>query len=251
MTVSDGFRARFDTHLRDEHRITRWSTNLREIVYGGNDGIVTTFAVVAGFAGAASGENAAAIGAVAVLVFGLANLFADATAMGLGSFLSSRSEQDVYGAVRAKELHEVRHNPDFERREIIQIFGEKGVTRADAETLADTYMRYPDLAADFMMQHEMGMPDPDGDNPAMNGLMTFLAFIAFGVIPLIPYLLMEPTAHDTFLVSVGATAGALVLLGLVRWRVTQESLMRCVGETVLVGGVCAAVAYAVGLAFRL
>jgi VIT1/CCC1 family predicted Fe2+/Mn2+ transporter len=81
--------------------------------------------------------------------------------------------------------------------------------------------------------------------------MTFLSFVAFGVIPLIPYLLMEPTARDTFLVSVGATAGALVLLGLVRWRVTQESLMRCVGETVLVGGVCAAVAYAVGLAFRL
>ena len=251
MSADSGFRARFDAHLRDEHKITRWSTNLREIVYGGNDGIVTTFAVVAGFAGAASGDNTAAVGTLAVLVFGLANLFADATAMGLGSFLSSRSEKDVYAAIRAKEAHEIAHNPRFERREIVEIFLDKGVERRDADLMADAYMRYPDLAADFMMQHEVGMADPDGDSPAVNGLMTFISFIVFGIIPLIPYFLLEPTARDTFFISVGATAGALVMLGLVRWRVTTESVLRCVGETVLVGGICAVVAYGVGLAFRL
>ena len=108
----------FEAHLRDEHQIGRFSESLREIVYGGNDGIVTTFAVVAGFAGAAS-DGVAAVGTIAVLLFGLANLFADAAAMGLGAFLSSRSQQEVYDAIRAKELHEIRHNPAMERRETI------------------------------------------------------------------------------------------------------------------------------------
>ena len=84
---------------------------LKEIVYGGNDGIVTTFAVVAGFAGAhANGHSY--IPAITVLLFGLANLFADATSMGLGNFLAIRTEQDIYAHEKDKEYHEIKHNPD-------------------------------------------------------------------------------------------------------------------------------------------
>jgi len=238
----------YKNHLRREHRVGNFSEFLKEIVYGGNDGIVTTFAVVAGFAGAGA-EGAATIGSVAVLLFGLANLFADATAMGLGAFLSSRSERDVYQANRAIEVREIAENPDFERMEVIDLLQERGVSEADAKTFADLYQRNPDLMADFMMQYELGMADPRDDNPAMNGLATFLSFIVFGAIPLIPYFLMAPT-ETTFYASVGATATALVLLGLLRWQVTRERLARSVGETVLIGGTCAVVAFAVGLAFR-
>ncbi len=240
--------AGFHEHIKHEHRIDKVSEFLKEIVYGGNDGIVTTFAIVAGFAGAGA-EGAATIGTVAVLLFGLANLLADATAMGLGAFLSSRSERDVYMANRARELHEIEHNSEFERTETIEILMERGVSEADANAFADLYLRNPELMADFMMQYELGMSDPREDNPAMNGLMTFLSFIVFGAIPLVPYFLLVPT-ETTFWLSVAATAGALVLLGLLRWYVTRESLWRSVGETVLVGGVCAIIAFGVGLAFR-
>ena len=237
----------YEQHLKSEHRVGDVASFLKEIVYGGNDGIVTTFAVVAGFAGAGA-EGAAAVGTIAVLLFGLANLLADATAMGLGAFLSSRSERDVYMANRAKELHEIEHNAEYERAEAIEILQAKGVSEADANGFADLYQRNPELMADFMMQYELGMADPREDNPAMNGLATFLAFILFGSIPLIPYFLMAPTV-ETFHASVAATALALVLLGTLRWYVTRENLMRSVGETVLVGGTCAVIAYAVGLAF--
>ena len=90
-------------HLREAHGITTFQVNLRQIVYGGNDGIVTTFAIVAGFAGAGA-DGVMQIGGIAVILFGLANLFADATAMGLGEFLSSRSERDVYRATRRREI---------------------------------------------------------------------------------------------------------------------------------------------------
>ncbi len=236
--------------LRAQHPIGRLSENLREVVYGGNDGIVTTFAVVAGFAGAAADGATAAVGAVAVLLFGLANLFADATAMGLGAFLSARSQREVYDTVRAGELREIAERPGAERREIRDLLAARGVDGPDAERLAALYLKYPDLAADFMMRHEMGMADPADENPARTGLSTFLSFVTFGTIPIAPYFFAEPV-RGTFHASVLATFAALAALGVVRWRATAEPAWRAIGETLLVGGVCAAVAYGVGLAFRL
>lgn len=234
-------------HLRDEHRMGKVQEFLKEIVYGGNDGIVTTFAIVAGFAGAGA-EGAAEVGAVAVLLFGLANLFADATAMGLGAYLSARSEQDVYRANRMKELYEIEHNPAMERAETLQILKEKGVDIEDAVAMADILERNPEFMADFMMQYELGMADPTGDSPAMSGLATFIAFVVFGAAPLLPYFVASPTA-TTFFVSLLFSVLALVALGLLRWKVTNETATRCVGETLMVGGMCGLVAYAVGLMF--
>jgi VIT1/CCC1 family predicted Fe2+/Mn2+ transporter len=233
-------------HLATEHGLGQFSEFLREIVYGGNDGIVTTFAVVAGFAGAGA-EGAAAVGAIAVLLFGLANLFADATSMALGAFLSARSEADIYRATRVRELREIHENPELERAELFEILRAKNVPDADIHGFADLYRRNPELLADFMMQHEIGMADPRNGNPALDGLATFLSFLFFGAIPLIPYFLWAPDLI-TFRWSVFATFSALVLLGLLRWKVTAETVSRCVGETVAVGGVCAIIAYGVGMA---
>ncbi len=235
-------------HKSSEHQIGKLQEFMKQIVFGGNDGIVTTFAIVAGFAGAGM-EGTAQIGGIAVLLFGIANLLADATAMGLGEFLSGRSERDVYTATRDKELYEIQHNPAMERAEMYEILGERGVSEDDAKQLTAIFERHPEFMADFMMQYEIGMADPTGESPAMNGFATFIAFIIFGVVPLLPYFLMEPS-RTTFNLSVAATFSALVALGLLRWKVTNESMLRCVGETVLVGGICAIVAFGVGLAFR-
>ena len=232
-------------HLATDHGIGRFSEYLREIVYGGNDGIVTTFAVVAGFAGAGA-EGAATVGSIAVLLFGLANLFADATSMGLGAFLSARSQADVYAATRAREMQEIIDNPESERREIFEILRARDVPNGDIAQFADLYMRNPELLADFMMQNEIGMADPRDGSPARDGIATFLAFLFFGAIPLVPYFLREPD-KVAFHLSVGATFLALALLGVLRWVVTDERITRCVGETVLVGGICAVVAFTVGM----
>ncbi len=234
-------------HKGREHHISKIGEFLKQIIYGGNDGIVTTFAVVAGFAGAGA-EGVAQVGGIAVLLFGFANLFADATAMGLGEFLSARSEKDLYHSVRDKEILEIHNNPEMERRETIEILSDKGMTDKDANGMADILERYPEYYGDFMMAYEIGMADPADENPAMNGLATFGSFIVFGVIPLVPYFVLEPIP-STFNLSVFATFGALCVLGLLRYMVIRENILRCVGETVLVGGVCASVAYVVGLAF--
>ncbi len=232
-------------HLREDHGITALQTNLRQIVYGGNDGIVTTFAIVAGFAGAGA-EGTAQIGALAVMLFGLANLFADATSMGLGEFLSHRSERDIYRATRRKELELISSNPEGEFSEVVQLLQKQGVNNADALAYADLLERNPQLMADFMMRYEFDMGHSDSSSGVREGVFTFSSFLVFGVVPLIPYFLRDPDPL-AFQLSVMGTFGALIALGLCRWFATGERLLRCVSETVLVGGVCAVVAYTVGV----
>lgn len=234
-------------HKKTEHKISKVQEFLKQIVYGGNDGIVTTFAIVAGFAGARA-EGAAQIGGIAVLLFGIANLLADATAMGLGEFLSARSATDVYNATREKEMSEIENSPELERAETLEILRSNGVSDQDSQAFADILLRNPEFMADFMMNYEICMTDHGAENPALNGLATFTSFVLFGATPLIPYFLLSPT-NTTFYLSSFTTFSALITLGLLRWKVTNETVFRCVGETVLVGGICAIVAYAVGLTF--
>lgn len=234
-------------HKGREHHISPMAEFIKQIIYGGNDGIVTTFAVVAGFAGAGVG-GIAEIGGLAVLLFGLANLFADGAAMGLGEFLSARSEQDLYHSVRDKEMHEIINNPEHERVEAIEMLQDRGFSHEQASQMTDIMEQNPDYYADFMMAYEIGMADPDGESPALNGLATFVAFIIFGSIPLLPYFLLE-AVPATFKLSIFATFSALTILGLLRFAVVRQNIYRSVGETVLVGGVCAFVAFGVGLMF--
>lgn len=235
---------------RAPRRIGRFSGSLREIVYGGNDGIVTTFAVVAGFAGAAFEQEGAAIAGVVVLLFGLANLLADATAMGLGAFLSSRSAREVYRSERAKIIVAIQAAPEAERAIAAQVLEGKGMPPEDAQAVAERFGRRPELLADFLTQQELGLADPADASPARDGMATFGSFMVFGAIPLAPYF-VAPPSPQLFQASVLLTGLALALLGVLRWAVTREGLWRSVIETVAVGGVCATVAYAVGLMFRL
>ena len=234
----------WQAHRREAHALGRSQEHLKQIVYGGTDGIVTTFAIVAGFAGA-SAEGVAQIGGLAVLIFGLANLFADAVSMGLGEFLSLRSQHDLYRARRNSELREIINNPHQEQMELFEILRQRGLPAGEADTTATILARHPEMMADLMMTYEFGMQDPDEESPALNGLFTFGSFVLFGAIPLCPYFVLDPT-ESTFRLSLIATFFALVTLGLLRWNATGERLVRTVGETVLVGSVCAAVAFSVG-----
>jgi len=234
-------------HRKDAHNIGNLQEYLKQIVYGGNDGIVTTFAVVAGFAGFGA-EGVAEVGGIAVLLFGIANILADGTSMGLGEFLSSRSERDLYIAHRNKELIEMRERPEQERKEVRQILHTQGLSEKDGNDMVAILERNPELMADFMMVYELGIPDTTDESPAIKGLFMFLSFVVFGAVPLSPYFFWDPTP-DTFIYSVFATFGALVCLGILRAYATMVNVARCIYETVFVGGTCAIVAFGVGLAF--
>lgn len=240
-------------HVKDEHRRSPFADYFKEIIYGGIDGIVTTFAVVAGFAGAAlSSDTTTQLSFLIVLLFGLANLFADAASMGLGNFLSVRSEKDLYKAARTRELQNVREKPEAELEETVMLMMQKGFNEADARTLAGIYRQNEEYWVDFMMQHELEMPDPRGENEIFTGLATFFSFMAFGTIPLLPFILQqEGNPATAFMFSSLGTLVALVLLGLLKWRVIGTGFVASLFEVVAVGGTAAILAYLVGTFFAL
>lgn len=237
-----------DDHLRNEHRRTPFSEYLREIVYGGNDGIVTTFAVVAGFAGAQK-DMTAAVPVISVLLFGLANLFADGLSMGLGSFLSLRAEKDVYRNEKAKEHHEIIHDPDNEFAETVEILERKKFSKNDATQIATLYRKNPDYWTEFMMKDELEMPSPEKENALFVAISTFLSFTAFGFIPLLPYI-ANIKIDTVFTTSIIFTGLALFLLGLLRAIVSNQKPLRGILETVIIGSVSASAAFFVGTFFR-
>lgn len=240
-------------HLKAEHEQSALAGYLKEVIYGGIDGIVTTFAVVAGFSGAAlSSDTTTQLSFLVVLLFGLANLFADGASMGLGNFLSVRSDQDLYRHSRRKELARLRENPEREYEETVEIMVEKGFTQEDASTLASIYRHNENYWLDFMMNHEHEMPDPTGDNPVLTGLATFAAFMVFGAVPLLPFIFpVNGSADDAFLLSILGTVVALMALGVLKWRVIGTNFWASLVEVVVVGSVAAALAFFIGTFFTL
>ncbi|MBD3677691.1 MAG: VIT1/CCC1 transporter family protein [Rhodobacteraceae bacterium] len=225
-------------------RLGRIQVHLKQIVFGANDGIVTTFAIVAGFAGA-SAEGTAQIGGIAVLIFGLANLFADGVSMGLGELLSARSKRDLYQQEQAGTLARIQRDSGKECLTLASVFRARGMPEEDAEKIAGVMIRHPRITAEAILAFETGMSDPQDERPVANGIMTFLAFVIFGAIPLVPYFIL-PATEQAVLLSSCATLAALFALGILRWTATGDALVRSVFETLLVGCTCAGVAFAVG-----
>lgn len=243
-------RFNLERHLAVEHKKTTLSEYLREIVYGGNDGIVTTFAVVAGFAGAAANPTTSPVPILSVLLFGLANLFADALSMSLGSFLSLRADKDVYMTTKNKEFHEITTDPKNEFSETIEILRRKNFSIKDATILATIYQSNPTYWLEFMMKDELEMADPSAEHPVFVALATFLSFVLFGAIPLLPYIFSLPTEY-VFKYSIVSTMSALLLLGILRGYVSRQKSLRGIMETLFVGSISASVAYTVGTFFRM
>jgi len=217
------------------------SQYLGEMVYGGLDGIITTFAVVSGVAGAQ-------LGTPVILILGLANLLADGFSMATGAYLSAKSEQEYYAKEWAREAWEVEHFPEGERVELQEIYRRRGYSEEEARQLVEIQSRDPQRWVRAMMVDELGML-ADERNPLLNGLVTFLAFVVAGAVPLLIYLIglvVSVPLGAAFPVAMALSGLALFGLGAAKVRVTKLNPVRSGLEMLIVGGLAAGVAYTVG-----
>ncbi len=231
-----------EEHKKDEIHGHKLGPYIQDIVYGGNDGIVTTFAVVAGTIGADLPHYI-------IIILGLANLIADGTSMGTGSFLSIKSEMDQKKRLRKEELVEIAKDPELEKEEIREFYAAKGFTGKDLERTVEIITSDTEVWADTMMIEEHGMAGNGDEKPLLHGCITFASFQVFGFIPLMPYVF--GVARDSrFIIATWSTFGALVLLGLTRSYVTRERLFRGPLEIVGIGALGAIVAYSIGFLLK-
>lgn len=225
--------------------IHNFSWYIGEVVYGGIDGIVTTFAVVAWFVGAGASETLWDIGPLAVVLFGLASLFGDGVSMGLGKYLSTKSEQDVYHREWNLEQKAIQNSYQKKYQETLQTLLTQGVVEHEAVQIIDIMVKHPELRIKRQMDNELWIPDVREQKPVIEGLITLFSFVIFGAVPLIPYIFWGQS-YDYWIISLIMTGLSLILLGVVRRYITRINFVATVSQMVILGAVAAAVAYWTG-----
>jgi len=210
---------------------------LRDWIYGGIDGVVTTLAVVAGVVGA---DMPARI----VLVLGLANLVADGFAMAAGNYTGTQADRDDYDRLLAVERKHIAVVPDGEREEIRQIFGGKGFSGDELERIVNVITADDSRWAKTMVVEEYGVA-PTPKSPLLAGLNTFAAFILCGLVPLVTFL------GAGGLVPCGVATGVVFFaIGAIKSRWSLTSWWRSGFGTFVIGMSAAALAFGVGFGFR-
>lgn len=225
----------------EELHNTEQGKYIKSLVYGGLDGIITTFAAVAGVAGAKLNISI-------VLIMGFANLIADGLSMAIGDYLSTKAENDYNRAERAREAWEVEHYPDGEKKELVELYVHKGLSEEDAVKLTEIISKNKSVWVDVMMKEELGIIESD-ESPLKNALVTFFSFCFFGFIPLIIFImsLFIVNIPNPFIIACVLTGITLFLLGALKVKITGQNWFIAGLETFLVGGVAALSAYGVGV----
>jgi len=214
---------------------------IKSMIYGGLDGIITTFAVVAGVAGAS-------LSAGIVLILGFANLIADGLSMAIGDFLSTRAENEYNHTERQREIWEVENYPDGEKKEMVEFYRSKGIEEHEADTIVNIISKHKKAWVDIMMIEELGIIESD-ESPLKNALVTFVSFISFGFIPLVIFILayiLPELSKQTFLMASILTGIALFVLGALKVRITGKNWFLSGMEMFLVGSLAAVAAYGIG-----
>ena len=212
---------------------------LRDVVYGGIDGSVTTFAIVAGVAGAG-------LSPFVIVALGLANVLADGFSMAAGNYSATKTELDNIRRIRAIEERHISLYPDGERREVREILTQKGLSGRVLEEATDEITANHDNWINLMIEGEYGLGSVD-PNPFKAAMATFLAFLVAGMIPLLPFLLSVDRA---FAVSAWMTMGVFFAIGALKSHWSLAPWWRSGFETFLIGGAAALIAYLVGSLFH-
>jgi VIT1/CCC1 family predicted Fe2+/Mn2+ transporter len=212
---------------------------LRDWVYGGIDGAVTTFAVVSGVVGAQLTPSV-------ILVLGFANLLADGFSMASSNFLGTRSEHEDLERLRAVEYHHIEKYPEGEREEVRQIFREKGFEGEDLARVVDLITSDRRRWVETMLTEEYGLPR-EVRSPWTAALTTFAAFLTCGMIPLLPFITGTPHAFWT---AAALTGVVFFVIGSVKSRWSTTSWWSSGLSTLFIGSAAAALAFVVGLLLR-
>jgi VIT1/CCC1 family predicted Fe2+/Mn2+ transporter len=210
---------------------------VRDLVIGTADGLTLPFALAAGLSGAVAANPP-------IVTAGLTVIAAGCVAMGLGGYLAARTGAQHYAAERRREEQETHDYPEREKWEVSAIlhrYGLRGETLQRAtEAIASDRRRW----VDFMMRFELELAEPVPERAAPSAATTAGAYVAGGLIPLLPYMLLSETM-PALAWSAALTGIALFGFGWLKARATDMPALRGAVQSLAVGGVAAAAAYVV------
>jgi VIT1/CCC1 family predicted Fe2+/Mn2+ transporter len=212
---------------------------LRDIIYGGIDGSVTTFAIVAGVAGAG-------LSPLIIVALGMANVLADGFSMAAGNYSGTKAELDDIKRIRRIEERHIETHPEGEKLELRQILHLKGLSGDALDEAVEQISSDKELWIQFMLEGEYGLASVD-PHPMRAAAATFFAFLVAGMIPLLPFIFGLPSAFTVSSVLTGITFFAI---GAYKSQWSLHPWWRSGLETLAIGGVAASIAFFVGTLFN-
>ena len=235
MTMSDYVSAATEID-RERWRVARLG-RLREVVFGAQDGLLSTVALVTGVAVAVENQTT-------VLVAGLAAALPGMLSMATGAFLGSRAEQDVQRAEIAREAQELEDNPAEELAELVVLYQREGKTYQEARHLADEIAQDKELWLRTLVEKELGISPDETSSPVKDALTMGIAFILAAIIPIFPHFFLEGGAAIGS--SIAAALTGLFILGVGKGRLVQRSPLLQGLEILTIGAISAGIGFGLG-----
>lgn len=208
---------------------------VRDVVIGMADGLTVPFALAAGLSGAVQDTRLIVVG-------GLAEIAAGSIAMGLGGYLAARGDAEHFEQERAREYREIKEIPEEEMAEVSRVFQAYGMTKEQSTPVVEALSHHPKAWVDFMMRFELGLEEPDPSRARTSAATIAGSYVAGGMIPLSPYILLS-SASRGLLFSAVVTLAALGVFGYIKGRFTGTRPLRSASQTVVIGGIAAAAAF--------
>jgi vacuolar iron transporter family protein len=234
-----------DTHLHhSEHKEDHLTSSdfLRDVVIGMSDGLTVPFALAAGLSGAVDSSSI-------IVIAGIAEIAAGSIAMGLGGYLSGKTEQDHYVNEEKREHYEVQNLRDKEIEETKEFFANIGLSKAVQEQATQEISQDKDRWVEFMMKYELGLDKPDPKRATKSALNIGLSYIAGGIIPLSPYFFIT-NSNEALKYSVVATLICLFIFGYFKSKMTGVNPLWGAIRVTLIGAVAAAAAFGIAKLFE-
>lgn len=210
---------------------------VRDVVIGMSDGLTVPFALAAGLSGAIAANHI-------IVTAGLAEVAAGAIAMGLGGYLAARTDSEHYASEYRRERRETEEMPGEEKGEVAAILREQGLDAEHADIVVAALARNQEKWVRFMMRFELGLTEPEPGRALSSAVTIGGSYVAGGLVPLLPYMLLAATS-TALQISIGLTLAALFGFGAVKGTLTGVTFLRAGLQTVLVGGLAAAVAFGI------
>lgn len=201
-------------HLTEERKLASRLGEIREVIFGAQDGLVSTLAVVSTVGGATFDR-------FPILVAGIASGLAGVFSMAAGEYMSSRSQREIFDAQIIDEREEVADRPGEAQAEVAYMFAEEGLPRDDASKIAEILARHPDVLLKTMIEKELGLTDEAEGSPLQGALIMGAAFGIGAAVPIIPYVFLSVAAAVP--VSIVATGAVLFAIGVAKSRWTQRN----------------------------
>ena len=235
MRRMDG-RAHMSELATEPGRIARLAS-IREVVFGAQDGLVSTFAVIAGLA-------AAGVGPLVVVLGGAVSAMAGVLSMSIGTFLSSRAQRQLYERELDRERREIRDHAGEEIAELIAALSARGMARAEAAEVARRIGRHPDILLSALAIFELGLAPQRLGAPVRDALVMAVAFGGASVVPLLPFLLVQGLA--ALGLSAVLTLAALFCVGVLKARVAGVSALRSGLEVAVLAAASGLISFGLG-----